>query len=142
MVEPDNETAERYERTDLSDLVRDRSAELNLGLRLLEDRCVVPITGERPWKRGQLDKLRRAQPIIPPDLLKLRALAEGLRLPLRQVQDAAGAQFLGIRPVAVTQSGDLQALMHDAEQLTPDDLDRLRAIAGTLRTRSPKPRSE
>ncbi|MFC5720346.1 XRE family transcriptional regulator [Streptomyces gamaensis] len=83
------------QRTDLSDLVRDRRAELKLGLRVLADRCTDPESGEQ-LKFGWLHRLEKREPVIPPQLPGLRALAAGLELPLSVVQEAAGAQFMGI----------------------------------------------
>lgn len=89
--------AEQIVRTDLSDLVRDRRAELGLSLRALTERCIDPDTGEVPFKFGWIGKVEKADPtVVAPRLPLLRALAAGLAYPLRAVQDAAAAQYMGI----------------------------------------------
>lgn len=107
-------------RTDLSDLVRRRRAELGLALRTLADRCIDPDTGLVEWKYGTLDRLEKGLAITPPILPQLRALAEGLQVVLGVVQDAAGAQYFGIDTQRGT-SPEARALMLNLEQLTPAD---------------------
>lgn len=122
-------------RTALSDLVRTRRGELGLSLRGLADRCIDPDTGARDLiKYSWLDRLEKGLNVIPPQVPELRALAAGLQMPLRRLQDAAGAQFLGISPVELTNG--IRALLYQAEQLSELDLLRLRAIAETFRDTS------
>jgi hypothetical protein len=67
---------------------------------------------------------------------QLRALAAGLELPLREVQDAAGEQFLGITTTYDAGSdGRIRVLMTKAGALSRDDLDVLIAIAEALPVR-------
>lgn len=108
------------ERTDLSDLVRGRRAELRLGLRGLAERCIDP---ENPaagslWTRTTLNTLEIGK-IKPPRLPELRALAQGLDLQLGKVQDAAGAQFFGIDTMW-SASGEARAFVERADRMTPD----------------------
>lgn len=89
--------AEQTDRTDLSDLVRRRRAELGLSGRDLRDRCIDPVTSEVPFSYPWLSKVERAiASVAPPKLPLLRALAAGLGLPLSIVRDAALAQYMGI----------------------------------------------
>lgn len=91
--------AELTARTDLSDLVRRRRAELGVGLRELRDRCIDPETGEVPFSFAWIGKVERALPTVDaPKLPVLRALAAGLNVPLRIVQQAAAAQYMGVAP--------------------------------------------
>ena len=108
------------ERTDLSDLVRHRRAELRLGLRGLAERCIDP---QNPaagslWTRTTLSTLETGK-IKPPRLPELRALARGLDLQLGKVQDAAGAQFFGIDTMW-SASGEARAFVERADRMTPD----------------------
>jgi transcriptional regulator with XRE-family HTH domain len=108
------------ERTDLSELVRSRRAELRLGLRGLAERCTDP---ENPaagslWTRTTLNTLETGK-IKPPRLPELRALARGLDLPLGKIQDAAGAQFFGIDTLW-SASGEARALVERADRMTPE----------------------
>ncbi|MFE5662420.1 hypothetical protein ACFQ7W_00620 [Streptomyces niveus] len=125
--EPMADRTPRTERTELSDLVRDRRAELGLSYRKLADACIdpkAPANGPL-WKFGLLERLEKRFAVSPPQLPELRALAAGLKLPLWQVQDAAGAQFLGITTVW---TDDVRAMVRDYEALTPDDRERLRLL--------------
>lgn len=121
MVEQDETRA----RTHLSDLVRDRRAELRLALRHIEERTTDPDTGEVLIKRGWLQRLEKNEPgVIPPRLPELEALARALELPLGRVQDAAGAQFMGIDSVW-SESGEVRALARQLERYTPEQRQQL-----------------
>lgn len=122
--------AEQETRTRLSDLVVDRRARLKISLATLAERCVDPETDVQEIKVGWLHRLERRDPVIPPQLPQLRALAAGLELPLRDVQDAAGDQFLGISTHRA--DGNIRILMNRADGLSPEDLERLVAIAETF----------
>jgi transcriptional regulator with XRE-family HTH domain len=127
-----NVMAEQETRTRLSDLVAERRARLKLSFATLAERCVDPSTGVQEWKIGQLHRLERRQPVQPPTAEKLRALAAGLELPLREVQDAAGEQFLGVITTTLDTSGQVRLLMNRATSMSPEDLERLLAIAETF----------
>jgi hypothetical protein len=124
--------AEQDTRTRLSDVVVDRRAKLRLSLVALADRCIDPATGEQEVKTGWLHRLERRLPVTAPGLPQLRALAAGLQLPLREIQDAAGEQFLGITTTEAGADGRIRILMNRVGSLSPDDLDRLIAIAEAL----------
>ncbi|MFJ2110571.1 hypothetical protein ACIOEX_01360 [Streptomyces sp. NPDC087850] len=127
------------ECTELSDLVRERRAELGLSLRKLANLCVDPdAPGEPLWKFGLIDRLERRLPVNPPRLPELRALAAGLDMHLELVQGAAGWQFMGIE---TAWCGDeaVRAVVGDYLALSPDDQLRVRLA---MRAWGPKrPRS-
>lgn len=127
-----NLMAEQQTRTRLSDLVIERRARLKLSLATLAERCVDPDTGVQEWKVGRLHRLEHRQPIESPDAAKLRALAAGLELPVREVQDAAGEQFLGVTTTDLDASGKVRLLANRASSMSPEDLERLLAIAETF----------
>ncbi|MEU7044987.1 XRE family transcriptional regulator [Streptomyces varsoviensis] len=118
-------------RTHLSDLVRERRAELRLSLRAVEERAISPKTGEPIIKRGWLQRLEKAQPVIPPQLPELEALSRALELPLARLQDAAGAQFLGIESEWST-TGEARALVRHAERLSPEQRQQLARLLETF----------
>lgn len=124
--------AEQEVSTRLSDLVVDRRAELRISLVTLAERCVDPETNVQEWKSGRLHRLehRLSIDLITPE--QIRALAAGLDLPLREVQDAAGEQFHGVETTNLDASGKVKALTNRAWSMTPEDLDRLLAIAETF----------
>lgn len=111
-------------RTQLADLVRARKQALGLSFERLAARCVDPETGERPVKSSWLHRLASGQPVIPPQLEQLRAIAAGLDVTLGTVQDAAGAQFFGIDTVW-SESGESRALVRRADRLTPEQREQL-----------------
>lgn len=114
----------------LSDLVKRRRAELGLSLRKLEERCVYK--GEQRWTRSTIENLEKRRSTLAPKLPDLQALADALELPLRQLQDAAGAQFLGISTADPYGDGRVRVLAHRASVISGDDLERLIAIADTF----------
>lgn len=120
--------------TDLTDLVRDRKADLGLSYERLAKHCIDPKTGEQTVKYSWLHRLATGQPVIAPDLSQLRGLAEGMKVPLGRVQDAAAAQFFGIQAVW-SDSGDARALVQQAEQLTPEQREAVRRLMETLARR-------
>ncbi|MFD8936658.1 helix-turn-helix domain-containing protein [Streptomyces sp. NPDC059578] len=85
------------QRTDFRDLVRRRRADLGISLRELEARAVDPETGEGV-KFGWISKVENGKPTDAPTEATLRGLAEGLQLPTHMLQEAAAAQYLGLRP--------------------------------------------
>jgi hypothetical protein len=114
----------------LSDLVKRRRSEMRLSLRGFAELCIDPETGVQEIKHGVIDRLERREPVTPFQLPELRALAAALRLPLGDVQDAAGEQFLGITTHHV--DGNIRVLMNRAGDLSAEDLERLVAIAETF----------
>ena len=115
------------ERTDLSDLVAQRRARLGLSLRDAADLCIDPETGIVEWKFGQLSRLEKGEPVIPPQLPQLRALAAGLRMELEDLQLAAGKQFFGIDVVEV-QEVQGRAFVPDFDLLSPEDQEKVRLL--------------
>ncbi|MCY0960805.1 XRE family transcriptional regulator [Streptomyces sp. H27-H5] len=115
MVEQENNAGAR---THLSDLVRKRRAELRLSFRQLEERTGLGEDGKPVIRRGTLENLEKVVPRMAwtPRFPELQALADALELPLVQVQDAAGSQFMGIDPV-VSEHG--RAYVRGADKLTP-----------------------
>ncbi len=116
-------------RTDLSDLVRDRRAELRLSLRALAQRTADPETGVPVIKPSTLENLEKNSPRMTwvPRVPELKALARALECPLARVRDAAGAQFFGIDSLR-DQSGEVKAMVAHAESLSPEDQAKVAAI--------------
>jgi hypothetical protein len=122
-------------RTDLSDLVKSRRAELRLGYRTLAAACIDP---ENPdagpqWTRGTIENLEKARGTKPPTPPQLRGLAAGLKVPGHRVREAAGGQWFGIDTVWST-SGDARALVERADRLTPEAREQLVRFVDSLTT--------
>lgn len=124
--------AEQGASTRLSDLVADRRAELRLSLVKLADRCIDPDTGVQEWKSGRLYRLEKRLPVERLTPEQIRALANGLDLPTREVQDAAGEQFFGVQTVEDSREERKRLLAARADSISMADLDRLLAIAETF----------
>jgi transcriptional regulator with XRE-family HTH domain len=124
-------------RTDLSDLVRNRRAELGLSLRRLADRCIDPEDQQAGplWKFQVINRLEKGLPIIPPQLPELRALAAGLDVPLGLVKEAAGSQFFGIDTVW-SDDHSTRAMVHDYQAMGPEDQQKVRDLMRTWSKRS------
>ncbi|MEU4348264.1 hypothetical protein [Streptomyces sp. NPDC023838] len=92
-------------------------------------------------KSGWLNKLEHNTAAAPtPE--QLRGLALALDLPLRLLQEAAAAQFLGMGEVW---SGDhrVRVLVARIEEMSPEDVEQLTQIADTFsRNRGPAKPSE
>lgn len=122
----------------LSDVVRDRRAELGLSLRDAEERCVDPETG-KALSRTYVNSLERVAPNLePPSPARLRALAAGLNLPLTLLQEAAGRQFYGVSTVWEP-SGKARAFVARFDELDPVDQDRVLAMLEAYASAKPKP---
>ncbi|MDX5569352.1 hypothetical protein PYK79_47255 [Streptomyces sp. ID05-04B] len=117
-------------RTDLSDLLRTRKEELGASYRDLEAACVDPKDPKAGplWRRGTLETLIKGGSIKPPSFPQLRALEAGFRVPLRLIQDAAGAQFFGIDTVREDDDADIAAFVHDYRGMNAEDQAWVRAI--------------
>ncbi|MFJ3085032.1 XRE family transcriptional regulator [Streptomyces sp. NPDC086838] len=130
---------EQQQRTQLNDLVRTRRAELGISLRTLETRAIDPETGTQA-KFGWISKLERNQPTDVPSEELIHALAVGLALPVRVVQEAVAAQYLGMKEIR-TRSQAARILVARVEEMSEDDLQQLAAIAETFeRSRRPSDR--
>ncbi|MEU6168035.1 helix-turn-helix domain-containing protein [Streptomyces tanashiensis] len=111
----------------LSDVVRDRRAELGLSLREAEERCVDPETG-KPVSRAYINNLEKATANLePPTPARLRAIAAGFGLPLSLLQEAAGRQFYNVSTVW-SASGKARAFVARFDELDPADQDRILAM--------------
>jgi hypothetical protein len=119
---------------DLSVLVRQRMDELGRSFRTLADACIDPEDPEAGplWKRTTLDALSKGQRIKAPDFPQLRALAAGLEVPLSRVQEAAGAQFLGIDTVW-SADGKVRALVEGFREMSPEDQEKVLKLMASRR---------
>ncbi|RLL66957.1 hypothetical protein D7M15_08850 [Streptomyces sp. Z26] len=112
------------QRAHLSELLRERKEYLGLSFDRMAEQSIDPETGQQSVKPSWLHRLASEQGVIPPDLSTLRGLAAGMQVSLGRVQDAAGAQFLGIDTVW-SASGEARALVERAERLTPAQREQL-----------------
>lgn len=117
-------------RTQFADLIRSRRAELGEGLNPFAAKAIDPVTGTRVT-RGWIYRLESGDPVTPPELPELRALAAACELPLEKLQDAAGQQFHGVDPL-VSGSSEAKAYVHKLDQLPADQRDRLLRLIDTL----------
>ncbi|MDI9885879.1 XRE family transcriptional regulator [Streptomyces sp. HNM0645] len=123
------------ERTDLADLVRDRMAELGIGLRPLAAASIDPENpaGGPLWTRPTLQNfLGDRKRIKAPGPAELRALAAALQLPLRDVQDAAAAQFFGMDAL-YSPDESVRAMVRNFEALGPEDRQKVIALMERFR---------
>jgi transcriptional regulator with XRE-family HTH domain len=127
------------QRTDFTDLLRQRRAELGLSLREMEARCVDPASGVQA-KFGWLSKVERGQPVDAPKPELLKALSIGYRLPEDVLKAAAARQFLDYDPgtdSSVLWSDDLttRIIVAHAEEMSEEDRRQLAEIAETFARR-------
>ena len=127
------------QRTDFTDLVRERRAELGISLRELEVRAVHEPSGTQA-KFGWLSKLENGKPVDTPKPELLEALAVGLSLPVKILKIAASRQFLDHDSEAdpsVMWSEDLttRIIVARAEEMSDEDRRQLAAIAETFAQR-------
>lgn len=127
------------ERTDFTDLLKSRRAELGYSLREVEARAIDPDSGEQA-KFGWLSKAERGESVDPPKERRLKALAAGYQLPVKVLQIAASRQFFGYDPVAdssVVWSEDLttRILVARAGEMSDEDRRQLADIAETFARR-------
>jgi transcriptional regulator with XRE-family HTH domain len=123
----------------LSDLVKRRRAELRLSLRKFAETCIDPETGIQEIKHAWVERLEKRQNVTPLQLPELRALRAGLKVPMGDVQDAAGEQFFGIFSRDADAAGNIRVLMNRAADLSPEDLARLVSIAEALPISTERP---
>ncbi|MGW1295112.1 XRE family transcriptional regulator [Streptomyces sp. NPDC002533] len=121
-------------RWDLADLVNRRKGELGLSFRKIAENAVDPVApmAGSLWTRGTLENLAKREPVKAPSAPMLRALAAGLQVPLRLVQEAAAAQWFGVETV-YDDEGDPETrlLVRRYQQMSPEDRRRLQIIAET-----------
>ncbi|MEV5977556.1 XRE family transcriptional regulator [Streptomyces sp. NPDC052114] len=123
------------QRTDFSDLVRDRRAELGISLRELEARSIDPESGTQV-KFGWLSKVENRKPIDTPSLHQIQALKEGLQLPLAVLQEAAAAEFLGLDKREVwSRDRSTRILAARIEEMNATERRQLAEIAETFARR-------
>lgn len=129
-------------RTDLGDLVRQRMEALQLSYRALEAACLdpeAPADGPQ-WTRGTLENLAKGRAVKAPRAGQLRALAAGLRVPLRTIQDAAAAQFFDMDTVW-NADGDARLVAQRYAEMSEEDKERLRAIVESWGVKGAVPRT-
>lgn len=127
------------QRTDFTDLLKARRAELGKSLRDMEKLCIDPESGEQA-KFGWLSKVELGKPVDPPKVERLKAVAVGYGLPLKELQRSAALQFFGYDPAAdasVVWSGDLttRLIVARAEEMTEEERRQFAAIAETFARR-------
>lgn len=120
---------EQQQGTQLSDLVRTRRAELRLSLRAMANLCVDPGTGEQLVKYSWIDRLEKGEPVVPPQLPQLTAMAAALQLPVRLLQEAGAAQFMGVDVGAWSADGTVRVTAAYMEEMTPAERKELEQIA-------------
>jgi transcriptional regulator with XRE-family HTH domain len=121
------------QRTEFTDLLRQRRQELGLSLRKMETLCVDPESGEQA-KFGWLSKVERGQSVDTPKEDLIKALAIGYRLPEDVLKAAAARQFLGYDPAgdsSVVWSEDMttRIIVARAEEMSEEDRRELAEIA-------------
>lgn len=127
------------QRTEFTDLLRQRRAELGDSLRQMEASCVDPVSGVQA-KFGWLSKVENGKPVDAPKEELLKALAIGYRLPEDVLKAAAAKQFLGYDPAAdrsVVWSADqtTRIIVSHAEGMTEEDRQELAEIAEVMARR-------
>lgn len=122
------------QRTDFTDLVRDRRAELGISLRELEARAIDDQTGDQA-RFGWVSKVEKGRPVDAPSPSILRALAAGLGLPLRVLQEAAAAQFLDMTTPVWSEDRTTRVLAARIEEMTAEERQQLADIAESFARR-------
>ncbi|MFJ6561893.1 helix-turn-helix domain-containing protein [Streptomyces sp. NPDC091412] len=117
-------------RAEFADLIKSRRAELRMGLDAFAARAVDPVTGVRV-KRGWIYRLESGEPVIPPQVEELRALAEACELALEVLQDAASSQFFGVDPLR-SGSSEATAYVRKLDSIPADQRERLLRLIDTL----------
>jgi hypothetical protein len=125
------EQAEGTARTDLSDLLRNRMAELGLSIRKAADATLDPRQPNEPpqYKRGTLENLLKAAGTKAPNDAQCRALAHAFQLPELAVQRAAAAQFQGLVSERWDRSDKARVLVAKIDEMTDEDLEELDQLA-------------
>lgn len=122
------------QRTDFADLVRQRRAELGVSVRRLAEQSVDPDTGVQV-KFGWISKVERGESTDAPAAAVLRALAVGLSLPLRVLQEAAAAQYLDMESFIWSGDRTTRVLAAHIEEMTEEERQQLADIAETFARR-------
>jgi transcriptional regulator with XRE-family HTH domain len=127
---PGKMTGNPERRTQLSDLIRKRRAELNESLDTFAIQARDPASGVKVT-RGWIYRLERGEKITPPVYEELCALAAAARLPVERLQDAAGQQFHGVDPLR-SGTGEAVAYVRKLDRIPPEQRDRLMRLIDTL----------
>lgn len=127
------------QRTDFTDLVRARRAELGISLRELEARSIDPKSGVQA-KFGWLSKIENGKSVDTPKIEVVRAVHVGLGLPLTVVKGAVARQFLDYDPSedsSVVWSDDMttRIIAARATEMSDEDRRQLAEIAETFARR-------
>lgn len=127
------------QRTDFTDLLKARRAELGKSLRDMEKLCIDPDSGEQA-KFGWLSKVELGKPVDAPKPERLKAISIGYSLPIKIVQAAMFRQFYGYDPAAdssVAWSEDFttRVIVARAEEMTEEERRQYAAIAETFARR-------
>lgn len=130
MAAQDSRSTQDSQRTQFADLIRARRTELGLGLERFAARAIDPMTGEQV-KAGWIHRLETGEPVKPPKLPELRALAAACDLMMERLQDAAGQQFFGMDPVW-SASGEAKAYVERLARFTPDQREQLLRLMDSL----------
>lgn len=128
------------QRTDFTDLLKARRAELGKSLRDMEKLCIDPESGEQA-KFGWLSKVERGLPIDPPSKERLVAISIGYGLPMKIVRAAMFRQFFDYDPAtdsSAVWSGDFttRVIVARAEEMTDEERQQYAAIAETFARRN------
>ncbi|MGW0537851.1 helix-turn-helix domain-containing protein [Streptomyces sp. NPDC003032] len=118
------------QRTQFRDLVKELRRQTGLSLVRFAEKAVDPVTGVA-LKYGWIHRLESGEPVKPPQLPELRALAAAGGCDLEILQDAAGQQFHGVDPV-YSQSGEARAFVRKTEKMTPRQREQLQAFLDTI----------
>jgi hypothetical protein len=119
------------ERTQFRDIVVQRKDDLGLSYEKLAARCIDPESGTQTVKSSWLHRLATGENVEPPKYEMLRGMEAGLGVPIWILQDAAGAQFFGTKPV-FSESAEAKAFLADADRLSPAHRAAVRALMRSL----------
>jgi hypothetical protein len=126
-AEPDGERPD-YSGA-LSRLIRGLAGPGQGSYRPMGERAQDPVTGikitwQYIWKLGQ------TPPVFAPGVPRLRALAAGLEVPFRRVQEAAALQWLDYKPVSRLDNlgSDIRAISEVLGELPERDVLRFRRM--------------
>ncbi|MCF2130182.1 XRE family transcriptional regulator [Strepomyces sp. STD 3.1] len=134
MMTADKAAAEEAERTDLSDLLNNRMAELGLSYRTAADATVDPRHPEAGplYKRGTLENLLKNRVASAPSEAQCRALHAAFRVPLVAVQRAVAAQYQGYVAEHWDRSEKARVLIARIDEMGDGDIDRLNRLVDVV----------
>ena len=134
MMTANEPVAEETGRSDLSDLLKDRMAELGLSFRTAADATVDPRSPEAGplYKRGTLENLMKNRVASAPSEAQCRALAAAFQLPLTAVQRAVAAQYQGYIAEHWNRSERARVLIARIDEMDDESLERLTKLADVV----------